>query len=30
MDRLRPFWDFDDLEGTERRLREQLALETTD
>jgi tetratricopeptide (TPR) repeat protein len=29
-DRLRPFWDFDDLEGTERRLREQLALETTD
>jgi tetratricopeptide (TPR) repeat protein len=30
MDRLRPFWDFDDLEGTEGRLREQLVLETTD
>ena len=26
MDRLRPFWDFDDLEGSERRLREQLGL----
>lgn len=30
MDRLRSFWDFADIEGTERRLREQLALETSD
>ncbi|MDX6400866.1 MAG: hypothetical protein QOF27_1472 [Gaiellaceae bacterium] len=29
-DRLRPFWDFYDLEGTEGRLREQLAQETSD
>lgn len=29
-DRLRPLWDFDDLDGTEARLREQLADETTD
>jgi tetratricopeptide (TPR) repeat protein len=30
MDRLRPFWDFDDLEGSERRLQEQLDRETSD
>ena len=30
MDRLRPFWDFDDLDGSERRLREQLDRETSD
>jgi len=30
MDRLRPFWDFDDIDGTERRLREQLDRETSD
>ena len=30
MDRLRPFWDFDDLDGSERRLREQLERETSD
>ena len=29
-DRLRPFWDFDDLDATERRFHELLALETTD
>jgi tetratricopeptide (TPR) repeat protein len=29
-DRLRSLWDFDDLAATERRLREQLARETTD
>jgi tetratricopeptide (TPR) repeat protein len=29
MDRLRPFWDFDDLHGSERRLREQLDRETS-
>lgn len=29
-DRLRAFWDFDDLDATERRLRRQLALEDTD
>ena len=29
-DRLRPLWDFDDLGGTETRLREQLAGEATD
>ena len=29
-DRLRPLWDFDDLETTEKRLREQLDAETTD
>lgn len=29
-DRLRPLWDFDDLDGSEARLREQLADETTD
>jgi tetratricopeptide (TPR) repeat protein len=29
-DRLRPLWDFDELEGTERRLRTQLAEETSD
>ena len=29
-DRLRPLWDFDDLDGTERRLHEQLALEGSD
>ena len=29
-DRLRPLWDFDDLDGTERRLREQLERETSD
>jgi tetratricopeptide (TPR) repeat protein len=28
-DRLRPLWDFDDLDGTERRLRAQLDGETT-
>ena len=27
MDRLRPFWDFDDLDGSERRLRMQLERE---
>ena len=27
-DRLRPLWDFDDLETTEKRLREQLDAET--
>ncbi|MBA3735051.1 MAG: tetratricopeptide repeat protein [Actinobacteria bacterium] len=30
MDRLRGLWDFDDFEGTERRLHEQLGLETSD
>ena len=30
MDRLRPFWDFDDLDGSEHRLREQLDRETSD
>jgi tetratricopeptide (TPR) repeat protein len=29
-DRLRPLWDFDDLDGTERRLRRQLEDETSD
>ncbi len=29
-DRLRPLWDFDDLGGSEARLREQLERETTD
>jgi tetratricopeptide (TPR) repeat protein len=29
-DRLRPLWDFDDLDGTERRLREQLDGESSD
>jgi tetratricopeptide (TPR) repeat protein len=29
-DRLRPLWDFDDLETSEKRLREQLDAETTD
>ena len=29
-DRLRPLWDFDDLDGTETRLRRQLEDETTD
>jgi tetratricopeptide (TPR) repeat protein len=29
-DRLRPLWDFDDLHGTEARLREQLKRDTTD
>jgi tetratricopeptide (TPR) repeat protein len=29
-DRLRPLWDFDDLEASERRFREQLEQETTD
>jgi tetratricopeptide (TPR) repeat protein len=29
-DRLRPLWDFDDLDATERRLREQLDREPTD
>jgi tetratricopeptide (TPR) repeat protein len=29
-DRLRPLWDFDDVETTERRLREQLDRETID
>ena len=29
-DRLRPLWDFDDLDGSEARLREQLAGETSD
>ncbi len=29
-DRLRPLWDFDDLDGSEQRLREQLERETTD
>jgi tetratricopeptide (TPR) repeat protein len=29
-DRLRPLWDFDDLDATEARLREQLAGETAD
>jgi tetratricopeptide (TPR) repeat protein len=29
-DRLRPLWDFDDLEGTETRLREQLEREESD
>ena len=29
-DRLRALWDFGDLDGTEERLREQLAAETTD
>jgi tetratricopeptide (TPR) repeat protein len=29
-DRLRPLWDFDDLDGSEVRLREQLEQETTD
>jgi tetratricopeptide (TPR) repeat protein len=28
-DRLRPLWDFDDLDGSEQRLREQLAREPT-
>ena len=30
MDRLRPLWDFDDLDGTDARLREQLAREQMD
>jgi tetratricopeptide (TPR) repeat protein len=29
-DRLRPLWDFDDLDGSEARLREQLGRETSD
>src|SRR5262249_33047931 len=29
-DRLRPLWDFDDLEATEGRFRAQLELETSD
>ena len=29
-DRLRPFWDFDDLDATERRFHEQLELEESD
>ena len=29
-DRLRPLWDFDDLDATESRFRAQLGLETTD
>ncbi len=29
-DRLRPLWDFDDLDGSEKRLRAQLEEETTD
>jgi len=29
-DRLRPLWDFDDLDATERRFREQLELEESD
>ncbi len=29
-DRLRPLWNFDDLDATERRLREQLEQEATD
>src|ERR671930_556633 len=29
-DRLRPLWDFDDLDGSEARLRGQLAQESTD
>ena len=29
-DRLRPLWDFDDLDSTEQRLREQLEREETD
>ena len=29
-DRLRPLWDFDDLDSSERRFREQLELETSD
>lgn len=29
-DRLRPLWDFDDLDGSEKRLREQLDSETSD
>jgi tetratricopeptide (TPR) repeat protein len=29
-DRLRPLWDFDDLDATERRLRDQLGEEATD
>src|SRR5919204_4647701 len=29
-DRLRPLWDFDDLDATERRLREQLEREDSD
>lgn len=29
-DRLRPLWDFDDLDATEQRLREQLAREESD
>lgn len=29
-DRLRPLWDFDDLDGTEGRLRTQLELESSD
>lgn len=29
-DRLRPLWDFDDLDATERRFREQLELEEAD
>jgi tetratricopeptide (TPR) repeat protein len=30
VDRLRPLWDFDDLDGTEARLREQFEREETD
>ena len=29
-DRLRPFWDFDDLDGSERRFAKQLTQETSD
>ncbi len=29
-DRLRPLWDFDDLDATEKRLQAQLGAETTD
>jgi tetratricopeptide (TPR) repeat protein len=29
-DRLRPLWDFDDLDGTDNRLREQLAAEASE
>ncbi|TML23063.1 MAG: hypothetical protein E6G32_06805, partial [Actinobacteria bacterium] len=29
-DRLRPLWDFDDLDASERRLRAQLEQETSD
>jgi hypothetical protein len=29
-DRLRPVWEFDDLDASEQRFREQLERETTD